>query len=95
MEVHQEARRVASQLGLDNDSVETIIQTMQDRMPMMLIGGYNVDVMIIACAAVLRLEDHMQTNPVDLDPDSWIDEDRDRIIDTVEQMIQIAYAGAM
>jgi hypothetical protein len=96
MSIHPLAEHVGSELGLDHESSRQIVQILQDQNPMVLIGGYNLDVLIIAAAAVLRLEDHMQTNPpVDLDPDCQNEEDRKKVIDTVQAIVEVAYGGAI
>jgi hypothetical protein len=89
--VHPTALMVGADLGMDTRSMKEVIAHFQEKWPMMLIGGYNIDVAIIASVAVLSLEDHLQVVQVD----AWTDTKRDEILTRVEQAVDLMYAGSV
>jgi hypothetical protein len=79
--VHPTALMVGADMGMDKTAMRELIHQVGERNPMLLVGGYNIDVAIIAMAAALRQEDY-PTGDVD-------------IFDRIQTMIEVYCAGGI
>ena len=57
--VHPEAKELAINLGMDSLTLEALLSWAARKNPMALIGGFNVDVVIVAAAWALSCEDDL------------------------------------
>jgi len=80
---------------MTTDDIEAALTVVQESNMHALIGGYNIDVAIIAMIAVLQLEDDLKvdTEVNAMDDMSWREPDTDAILDRVNKAIHELYAG--
>lgn len=86
--VHPTALMTGADLGMDTHSMREVVAQVAEDNPALLIGGYNIDVIIVSMAAVLMLEDGFQKDPkFGGSHYTWQDTDRDLVISTINACI--------